>query len=163
MRPSDRRAGGTTCVLRRALAAVLALTASCAGLHTVPLRRVDVKVGAFTRHYDGSYFQVGEGGAYSVELVTTAERLRAGARRFDIVVHDAADVDVENGIVTAAARTAEGPEAALAVVEQYGGIYTLAGLPDTGGRDWDLTVRVQRRGGPEDRVLFHLPGTAAPR
>ncbi|MBI5016214.1 MAG: hypothetical protein HZB55_12110 [Deltaproteobacteria bacterium] len=141
-----------------ALLLLILAEAGCGGFHVVPLKRHDVKVGGFTKHYEGSYFEVAEGGAFSVELLTRPARLKAGYQRVDIVVHDRRDRDVEQGQVSAVAR-ALGTEAQIVprVLEQHSGIYTLEGVALSGPSDWVLTITI-RKDGVEDRVVFRLPG-----
>lgn len=141
-----------------AFVTLLLTAAGCAGLHVIPLRRHDVKVGGFTRHYEGSYFQVAQGGGFSVELLARPERLKAGVHRFEIVVHDRRDRDVEGAEVSAVARqVGSRAEVLPRVREQHSGIYTLADVFLPGPSDWELTVTV-RKAGVEDRVVFRLPG-----
>lgn len=141
-----------------ALSLFLLVVFGCAGASFAPLKKIDIKVDGFTRHYDQSFFEIGDKGIFSIEFVTTEDRMRAGNPRFAFIVHHAVEGDVENAQVSLiTTHVKSGKEIRPDIWEDQYGLYDVIGFDNDLPGDWKTTLKISK-GDLSDSVTIILPG-----
>lgn len=120
-------------------------------------KRVDKKVGGFTKHFKESVFKATDQKLYSVEVLLFDGNLKVGVNNFDIVVHDNRDRDVGGAKLHVVARMPEnGLESEPRVKAGVPGLYSIEDLDIGVPGPCELAVTVTHRG-KEDRAVFQFP------
>ncbi len=113
----------------------------------------------FTKHFQGTLFDITQHGDYSVEILLDEKEYKIGENVIGIVVHDAHDEDVKGAEITIGHKnlaTNEDAHAMLIVTDKGNGLYIVSGLDLKREGKWELAIKVKKNG-VEDRVKFILP------
>jgi hypothetical protein len=148
--------------ITRKLVVLILLTLACTDCATDDslsrFKRVDDKVGGFTKHYSESLFRVTARSYYSVELLLPGGVLSAGKNEFHLIIHDRDDKDVPGADISASVRSAggTGAEAKVIVTDEGGGLYRgNVSLPDS-AEELELFIEIS-----QDRItdstVFLIP------
>jgi hypothetical protein len=130
------------------------MLAGCAIADTEPHKH-----DAFTKHYEGSLFEVSKKGMFSVEMVVREHELMTGVNAFDLIIHDKKDKDAVGAEITVTPWMPEmghGVFEEPAVTEKGGGLYTVENIVLIMSRHWELRVSI-KRGDMEDTAVFDFP------
>lgn len=113
----------------------------------------------FTKHYQGSQFEVTDKGLFSVEMVFADHELRTGVNKVDIIIHDRNDEDVwgaEISVTPWMPEMGHGVYEAPVVTEKGGGRYAVENIILTMSGRWQLKLAVKKRD-QQDAVVFDFP------
>ena len=113
----------------------------------------------FTKHFDGTLFDITGRASYSVEVLLDEKEYKIGKDVIGIVVHDAHDEDVKGAELMIVHRDLSSGKKApgtLTVVDKGNGLYTVSGLNLQRDGRWELAITV-KKDGIEDRAKFVLP------
>ncbi len=113
----------------------------------------------FTKHFQGSLFEITEHASYSVEVLPDDKEYKIGKDMVGIVVHDAHDEDVKGARLTIVHRdlaTGADVTGKLSVRDKNNGLYIVSGLDLQRSGKSELSITVKKEG-IEDRVKFVLP------
>ena len=131
----------------------------CAGnkVQISDFKRMDKKVGKFTKHMEESLFKITDKGLFSVEVLLFDGKLNVGRNAFYIVIHDSKDNDVSEAELKITARMSENDiEAKPGITGSQPGLYDVNNLELTRAGHWELFIQV-RKGNNEDKVVFDFP------
>jgi hypothetical protein len=113
----------------------------------------------FTKHFQGTLFDITARAAYSVEVLLDDKEYKIGKDVIGIVVHDARDEDVKGASLSIVLRnlaTGEAVPIAPIVKDKGNGLYIVSNLNLKREGRWELAISVEKNGG-EDYVKFILP------
>jgi hypothetical protein len=113
----------------------------------------------FTKHFNKSLFQVGEGRVFSIEILPDESEYKIGKNVVGIAVHDEKDRDVTGAKISIALKdrqTGQPAPGAARVREKGGGLYLVSGLELKQEGRFELEVTA-KKGTKEDSAVFLLP------
>ncbi len=113
----------------------------------------------FTKHFNGSLFDITAKANYSIEILLDDKEYPIGKNVAGIVIHNANDEDVAGAEITIDYRdldTGENVNPAPDIKEKGEGLYTVAHLDLAKEGRRTLTVRV-KKGSVEDSAQFVFP------
>jgi hypothetical protein len=113
----------------------------------------------FTKHFNKSLFQVGEGRVFSIEILPDESEYKIGKNVVGIAVHDEKDRDVTGAkisVILKVRQTGEPVPGAARVREKGGGLYLVSGIDLTQEGSFKLEVTA-KKGTKEDSAAFLLP------
>ena len=113
----------------------------------------------FTQHYEKSFFQITDGGKYSVETVPVGGSLHMGDNSVDLIIHDRQDQDVAGASVLLTPWMplhGHGSPETPVIVERGGGLYSVKNLYLPMAGPWEMRVTVSNNE-IQDKTTFLLP------
>lgn len=141
------------------LAIAFLLLSSGAGneVQSKKFKRIDKKIGKFTKHLEESLFQISEKGLYAVEVIMLNQNLKVGRNAFSFAIHDSRDNDVSGAELDIVAIMLENNiEARPGMTFTRSGVYEVSNLVLTAAGHWELVIRM-KIGNNEDKVIFNFP------
>ena len=120
-------------------------------------KRIDKKIGNFTKHMEESLFQISEKGLYAVEVLMLNQNLKVGRNAFTFAIHDRSDNDVSGAELVIVARKLESNiEAKPGMTYRRSGVYEVSNLVLTEAGHWKLMIGM-KIGNDEDKVILDFP------
>lgn len=113
----------------------------------------------FTKHFNGTLFDITKNGKYSVEFLLNDKEYPIGKGTTGLVVHNDKDQDVYGANVSVVIKNLEGgpDQVPTDIKDQGNGAYVISGLePERPGK-WELDISVDKDG-VKDSASFPLPG-----
>ena len=121
--------------------------------HGIPQKNI------FTKHFQGTLFDITDHAAYSVEVLLNDKEYKIGKDVIGIVVHDARDRDVKGAslaIVLKNLATGEKAPVMPVVTDKGNGLYIISDLNLKREGRWEVGIAVEKNGAV-DHVKFILP------
>lgn len=138
---------------------IVLLSVSACATGTVSLsqfKRIDTKIDGFTQHFEGTPFKITEKGLFSVELLITGNKFKAGKNDFMLILHDRNDRDVADAKIDAVYQGSGDPiKIVPRAVSDIPGLYSADGLTLSASDRGEMIVRISS-GGISDSVVFYF-------
>lgn len=113
----------------------------------------------FTKHFNGTLFDITEHAAFSVEILLDDSEYPIGKGVIGIVIHNAKDSDVKGARLSLTLKNMETGQTVPgtpAITDKGNGLYIVSGLNLRRQGRWELLVTVSKDK-VEDSVKFDLP------